>query len=520
MAQHWAFKTADDIIAKYGNKAITCASGISPSGVVHAGNLREIMTTDAVYRALKAKGAEAKFIFSWDDFDRFRKVPVGVPESFKEHIGKPYCDIPDPWGEFQSYAQRYQTQFETAAKKLGIEPKFIRQHEMYRAGTYADQIRFTLEKRAQIAEILARNMTQGMTAEQKEAYFPVSVYSRFTGKDTTKVVNFDDDKLEYICTETGKRDIIEISKDHIVKLPWKIDWPMRWKFEQVDFEPGGPDHASPQSSYDVGSQISKEIFGREPPHFICYQFIRIKGMNEKMSSSKGNVFSPADLLAIYPAEVVRWLYCRASPDSVVDLAFDIDVIRVYDEFDKRAAQAKNSIDELAQQEIQLSLPFADSKAGSKAIPFRQVTGMGDATDFNKKRILELLGKSGFDEESIEERLDKGQSWMDKYCPEARSRLIDTPNSAYFAQLNAERQDRIRIFSTVVETAECKSLDDLENDLYAIPKKPGMSEDEKKKAQREFFKDVYMLLFGKEKGPRLPTFLWAVSKDKLRPLLNV
>ena len=40
---------------------------------------------------IRRRGIEAEHIISWDDFDRFRKVPnvEGVDESWAEHIGKP-----------------------------------------------------------------------------------------------------------------------------------------------------------------------------------------------------------------------------------------------------------------------------------------------------------------------------------------------------------------------------------------------------------------------------------------------
>lgn len=40
---------------------------------------------------------------------------------------------------------------------------------------------------------------------------------------------------------------------------WKIDWPMRWLYEGVDFEPGGKDHAAPGGSYNTSRVIAKEI---------------------------------------------------------------------------------------------------------------------------------------------------------------------------------------------------------------------------------------------------------------------
>ena len=65
----WADKIAEDIIKQRGKKKeFVCASGITPSGTVHIGNFREIITTDLVVRALKDKGKKVKFIYSWEDY--------------------------------------------------------------------------------------------------------------------------------------------------------------------------------------------------------------------------------------------------------------------------------------------------------------------------------------------------------------------------------------------------------------------------------------------------------------------
>ena len=43
---HWAYEVANELIRKHPNKeTFICASGISPSGSVHIGNFREIVTT-------------------------------------------------------------------------------------------------------------------------------------------------------------------------------------------------------------------------------------------------------------------------------------------------------------------------------------------------------------------------------------------------------------------------------------------------------------------------------------------
>ena len=81
---HWAYEVAHELIRKHPNKeTFVCASGISPSGSVHIGNFREIVTTYFVVRALQDLGKKTRFIFSWDDYDRFRKVPKNIDLSFE-----------------------------------------------------------------------------------------------------------------------------------------------------------------------------------------------------------------------------------------------------------------------------------------------------------------------------------------------------------------------------------------------------------------------------------------------------
>ena len=81
LTSHWADRTAFKIVKEKGEKELyTLASGITPSGVVHVGNFRELVTTELVGRALKSLGKNTRFIFSWDDYDVFRKIPQNIPE--------------------------------------------------------------------------------------------------------------------------------------------------------------------------------------------------------------------------------------------------------------------------------------------------------------------------------------------------------------------------------------------------------------------------------------------------------
>ena len=84
--------------------------------------------------------------------------------------------------------------------------------------------------------------------------------------DKTQVMSYDGGtKLTYRCLVTDKTEQIDFKETPIVKLPWKLDWPMRWGEAGVNFEPGGKDHATPGSSYDLSATAARELFGFKPP---------------------------------------------------------------------------------------------------------------------------------------------------------------------------------------------------------------------------------------------------------------
>src|SRR3990167_4050732 len=162
----WADEVAEQIIKEKGvsdknrskKKEYVCASGITPSGIVHMGNFREVITTDLVVRALKSKGRKAKFIYSWDDFDRFRKVPENLPEKKKKewenYIGMPVSEVPSPYDDKKSYAEHFEQKFEKSLAGVGIKPNFIRQSQRNKKCFYAPLIKKALDERKKIIKIL------------------------------------------------------------------------------------------------------------------------------------------------------------------------------------------------------------------------------------------------------------------------------------------------------------------------------------------------------------------------------
>ena len=195
---HWAEKLALELIRRKPNKEeYVCAAGISPSGSIHIGNFRDIATSYFVVKALKKLGKKARLLFSWDEFDRMRKVPVNVQKinsDMEKFIGYPYVDVinPFPDSDAKTYAEYFEREFEESIVKFGIEMDYRRQAEMYRSGKYRDYVLSALDKRAEIFEILDSHRTQDAEEGEKENYYPVSIYCPESGRDTSKIVSYDD----------------------------------------------------------------------------------------------------------------------------------------------------------------------------------------------------------------------------------------------------------------------------------------------------------------------------------------
>lgn len=524
---HWSEIIADRIIKRNPDKEeYVCAAGISPSGSIHIGNFRDIATSYFVVRALIKKGKKAKLLFSWDEFDRMRKVPVNVAaidSDMEKYIGCPYVDVKNPFDtEEKTYAEYFEHEFERSIVKFGINMDYRHQAEMYRSGKYTEHILHALKKRGEIFDILASHRTQPVQEGEREAYYPVSIYCSECGKDTTKIVSLSDDctKAEYTC-ECGHKGSFDFTKDFNCKLAWKIDWPMRWMYEGVDFEPGGKDHASPHGSYDTSKDIAKQIFGYEPPLFQGYEFIGIKGTTGKMSGSSGLNLTPETLLKIYEPEVILWLYSKTEPLKAFDFCFDDGILRQYFEFDKMYNAVKDGTANDAQKDIMYNTTVGDRVLDT--VPMGLLVQLGSVVDFNVPMLETVFEKIGtpYKSEQFGARLDRAKYWLENCAPDQVNRLRDGRNWEVYETLNETQKAEIKALFEYI-SAGGYNLDELNKKLYAIPKEINggeLDEKELKTIQGSFFKNVYKLLIDKEKGPRLYLFLFAIDPKRYVGLLD-
>ncbi len=529
---HWSESLAQQIIARNPNKEeYVCAAGISPSGSIHIGNFRDIATSYFVVKALRKMGKKAKLLFSWDEFDRMRKVPANVAairDDYEQYIGRPYTDVPNPFTddpENKTYAAHFEAEFEASIRRFGIDMDYRHQTEMYRSGKYTKYVMHALKKRGEIFDILDRHRTQEAQPGEREAYYPVSIYCPCCGKDTTKITSLSDDCVHaaYTCA-CGHAGTFNFETDFNCKLAWKIDWPMRWLYEGVDFEPGGKDHASLNGSYDNAKDIAKEIFGYEAPLFQGYEFIGIKGQVGKMSGSTGLNMTPDLLLKLYQPEIILWLYAKTEPLKAFDFCFDDGILRQYFEFDKMlAARDDGTLDEYGQ-----AILYNSEVVGREIIPVPMglLVQLGSIVDFNPDMLETVFAKIGtpYTKAQFADRVDRAKFWLEQCAPENVNRLRTTRNWDVYHTLTAVEKEQIVQLHRLISGGGY-DLDGLNTALYAIPKDilsaRGETVDDKtlKGIQGTFFKNTYKLLIDKEKGPRLYLFLYAINPEKYVGLLD-
>ncbi len=524
--QHWADQIAETIIAREPEKEeYVCASGISPSGSVHVGNFRDVATSYFVCLALRKQGKKARLLFSWDEQDRFRKVPKNIPEDkvelMSKYIGTPLAETPDPFGCHDSYAKHFEEEFEESMAHFEMDIDYKYQAAQYTSGKYTEEIIVALKNRQKIFDILNDFRTQDAQEGERENYYPVSIYCAKCHRDTTKILNLTEETMiaQYEC-KCGFRGEFNFHTDHNCKLVWKVDWPMRWKYEGVDYEPAGKDHGSDGGSRDVSVRISREIYGFEPPVFQMYEFVGIRGLTGKMSGSSGINITPKTMLDVYQPEIILWLYSRFVPNKSFNLAFDDEILKQYFEFDRSlSAYYDGTADDLTARVIEYSLI-----PGRKIVPvpMNQIASFGSIVNFNEAALENIFAKVGtpYKISEFSERLSLAKNWLEKYSPDSVVRLNTEFNEQYFDGLSENEKNEIESLYRYLSENN-PTGDELRAYLYEIPKNanPELDEKELRKAQSQFFKNVYQLLINRDAGPRLYMFLGAIDKSSYLHLLN-
>lgn len=527
--RHWGERIADEILEKFPDRGqYIIAAGASPSHTVHFGNLRDVMTSLAVVKELQRRGKDAPLLFSWDNFEPLKDIPPGLNPSFEKFVGMPLSRIPDPFGKEVSYARHFEVEFERAMVALGVKITFSSQTDRYASGVYDSRILDALRQRREHAEIMLGHMPEEERIKRmvepdqyRRDYYPIVVYSRFTGKANTVVLDFDGDRsVTYKCLDTGRTETVDLTRDRIAKLKWKVEWPIRWKVHGIVFEPGGIAESGRGGNHDVAAIISRKILGNDTPIYQRYGQVKLTGKNDDVSDETAAA-SILRLLKIYEPEVLKWLYLQRKPEQDFSISFNTDVVKQYSEFDDSVRGCPDDAVASTQKRMPEWMRFDPSERGSlRPIPFKQIVALGQTVGWNYEKLIELLDLMGltYDPSSIQSRLSKARTWIECYNSDEAMHVLETPNQEYSAGMDSISRANILALRKAL-LADTNDLKELEK-LTILQQDSEISPSANRERQRNFYKDIYQLLLGKNSGPRLATLLWAMDREKVLTLLNI
>lgn len=334
-AMHWA----DEIAASVSGTQVVNDSK-TPSGTVHIGSLRGVVLHDAIVRALADHGHQVELRYGVEDLDPMDAQALLTPDAVEKYMGMPLAHVPAPEGSpYPNYARHFAGLFLETFDRLGIHPRLYWMSEQYAAGAMDPLIARALDRADAIRQIYRTVSTVDHPAD----WLPISVICEACGRSgTTRAHDWDGAEVVYEC----RPDLVEWARGcgnrgrvspfgGRAKLVWNVEWAARWSVLGVTIEGCGKDLATAGGSRDRADAISRQVFEREPPLNVAYEFLNIGG--RKMSTSKGQGAAAHRMAELLPPEITRFLFLRHRPNRAIEFDPSGDTIpRLFDEFDRIA----------------------------------------------------------------------------------------------------------------------------------------------------------------------------------------
>ncbi len=473
----WAKKVADSL----GGGPHVVVSGISTSGNIHVGNLLEVLVAEAVANALKERGEEVRFIFHADTIDPLRKIAPGVPEKFKEYIGHSLSRVPDPEGCHVSYAEHFLVPFEEALEAMEMDIEVLRSHELYESGVYTDVTREAIEHTDELREIMGE-VTGREMPESWSPYLP-----RAGSGDLTRnrvIEHLPEESRVVFVDRGGNEGVADYSRGE-GKLGWRVELAARWKALGVTFEPFGKDHTSRGGSTDTADRMARGVFHYPVPGRYEYEWIGLKGKGA-MSSSRGIVLLPKDLLEIMPPDAVRRMVLGRDPSRAWDLDLESGFPRFMDEY-------RASVEE-------------------RPVPFNHLVTVAQTVGGDVGAAAEMLRRGGYEEaardpEKLARDLAYARNWAEEWAPESlQLRLLEPAESREAAAgLDEDQREYLREISEKLEPEmDGDAVQDL---LYSTAVERNLK-------PKRAFAALYTVLLGKKSGPKAGPFVAGLPVERV------
>ncbi len=509
----WADKVAKEIIDSGNFKPYWVDDMFTPSGFPHMGSLKGPLVHDFIFRALKHAKQEVKFTYVINDFDTVDGLPDDLSEKFSKYLGFPLRNVPSPEEGFDSFAEYFAKDIKKVLKGIGVEPEFLSSWDMYHQGKFDEAIKIALDNAEKIQDIY-----QKVSGSQKKemGWLPFQVICENCGRlGTTRVYGWDGKDVSYKCEPELVKWAAGCGHEGKIspfggngKLPWKVDWPAHWKVIGVTIEGAGKDHSSAGGSRDIARELCKEVFMIPEPYNLPYEFILIGG--KKMASSKGLGLKARDLTKLLPTEVARFLFARTDykQQSNFDPVETMAIPDLFDEYDRCYLAFINGDDEDFSRTFEISQIDELPKKEKLFLPrFRDVANYIQLGGSSEEKFADIKGEN-LNKKELEiliERENYAKVWLEKYAPAdfKQTMLLDIPE--HVKNLSKDQKAFLKKAIDLVEKEE--NPENLQVSLYNLTKELGIS-------AKEAFSSIYLVMMGKEFGPKAGVFLLQYPKDKV------
>ncbi len=294
----------------------------------------------------------------------------------------------------------------------------------------------------------------------------------------------EESKVVFVDRE-GREATADYSKGE-GKLGWRVELAARWKALRVTFEPFGKDHTSRGGSTDTADRMAREVFHYPVPGRYEYEWIGLKGRGA-MSSSRGIVLLPKDLLEIMPPDAVRRMVLGRDPSRAWDLDLEDGFPRFMDEY-------RASVE-------------------TKPVPFNHLVTVAQTVGTDAGAAAEMLRRGGYEEaakdpEKLAQDLSYARAWAEEWAPESmRVRVLSREEASEAAKgLDADQRE----YLAAVAEALRPELDGwaVQDLLYSTAVERGLK-------PKRAFAAVYTVLLGKKSGPKAGPFVAGLPVEMVR-----
>ena len=509
----WPFKKAFKLQKRFAEAPATPVkfeTGFGPSGLPQIGTFAEVARTTWVRQAFEFQTHWPTVLIAFsDDMDGLRKVPLNMPqqEMLKENIGKPLCQIPDPFGECESYSGYMNQKLKQFLDNYGFEYTFQSSQEAYARGDFNTGLTTILQKVEEIKAIILPTMSKEKRRNWSP-FFPVCESCRRINSTRVKAYHVDSNTIDYVCDQ--EEGLLQSCSHHgaasifdgNVKVGWKVDWALRWFAYDIGYEMYGKDLID---SARLSGKITRAM-GKQPPNGLFYElFLDEEGRKISKSVGKGltidswTTYAPLGSLLYYlfqnPKQAKR-LYWGIVPKSVDDY---LTGLKQYPALENEK-QPDSPIWHLFNK-------GENNPAYGSPINFSLINNLISAVGADDRDlIMEYLKRYDPDlgtyQDLVSDLVDKAMAYYrDFILPLKQYR---DPTDLEKKMLGQLRQD----------LAACDITDD--NALQTMPFSVARAFDVQPK---EFFKMFYEVVFGQERGPRFGTFVQLVGREKALSLLE-